>query len=408
MFPRILISPTSRQQSFLLFLPLSFLPICLGMAAITAGTKSTQGRYVSQARTEPDKQKSHGSDTYFGFTPFPYDATLEAVTKTRATLAPNSTLWALHFDSGIPWKEALADAPFPARFQKEWDDQARAIPKDHVVYLGLAPLDKDRKSLAPATGEQERVPMPDELKTAALDDTSVQKAYLNYARRAVRQFHPRFLNLGIEAGELMSRDRKRWPQFERLYASVRTALKHEFPEMQIGISFGLGDLRAVSEAKAARSLIESSDYVGLSFYPHASDFDEKFGAPPYRGTKPWREPLAWIRAYTTKPIAICETGFTSQDIDISQFKLKMQGSPEAQADYVGELFATAHRDHYAFVVWFLAIDYDKLYAKMPAGSNTMKLWRNIGLLDGDLHPKPGWKIWRAGVQASHQTRSNSP
>ncbi len=394
---------TSRQRLLLLSLPL-----CLVMAAISTSKNPSASYLFSCATMESGKQKAHTSETYFGFTPFPYDATLEAVTKTQATIAPNSTLWALHFDNGIPWKEALADTPFPVRFQKEWNDQAGAIPKDHVVYLGLAPLDKDRKSLAPATGEQERIAMPDELKTAALDDLKVQKAYLNYARRAVQQFHPRFLNLGIETGELMSRDRQRWPQFERLYASVRMALKHEFPEMQIGISFGLGDLRAASEAKAAKSLIESSDYVGLSFYPHASDFDEKFGAPPYRGAKPWREPLAWIRAYTSKPIAICETGYTSQEIDIPQFKLKMQGSPEAQADYVRELFATAHRDHYAFVVWFLAIDYDKLYAKMPAGSDTMKLWRNIGLLDGELRPKPGWEIWRAGVRASRQIRSKSP
>jgi kynurenine formamidase len=73
--------------------------------------------------------------------------------------------------------------------------------KGHVVYVALGPLATDRKSLAPATGEQERVPMPEELKGVPLDDPNVRKAYLHYARRAVKQFHPRYLNLGIEAGE---------------------------------------------------------------------------------------------------------------------------------------------------------------------------------------------------------------
>jgi hypothetical protein len=100
------------------------------------------------------------AQTLFGFTPFPYDATMEAVANTRRTIVPHSTLYALHFDDGIPWKEAVADAPFPARIQREWDEAARAIPASHVVYLALAPLDTDRKSLAPATGEQKRVPMP--------------------------------------------------------------------------------------------------------------------------------------------------------------------------------------------------------------------------------------------------------
>ncbi len=351
---------------------------------------------------EANARKSGVTATYFGFTPFPYDFTLEAVAKTRETIAPHSTLWALHYDNGIPWQEALADAPFPARVQRDWDRDAKAIPAGHVVYVGLAPLDKDRKSLAPATGEQERMPMPEALRGVPLDDPNVQKAYLNYARRAVRQFRPRYLNLGIEAGEIMSRDFSRWPRFERLYEHVRAALKQEFPDVQFGISFALGTLRTPREAQAARALIARSDYVGIRFYPYASSFSEKFGAPPYRGETPWREPLAWLRAYTDKPLAFCETGFTTQDIEVPQFALSMQGSPEAQAAYTKELFELARRDRYAFVVWFLAIDYDKLYAKMPAGSDVLKLWRNIGLLDGDLRPKPAWALWCAGVEASRR------
>jgi hypothetical protein len=355
------------------------------------------------ARAAPDpSSRDAPAGTLFGFTPFPYDTTLEAVTKTRDTITPHSTLWALHYDNGIPWKEALADTPFPERVRRQWEGDARAIPKDHVVYVALAPLDTDRKSLAPATGDQERISMPEALRGAPLDDASVERAYLNYARRAVTTFHPRYLNLGIEAGEIMSRDFARWPPFERLYDYVRLALKREFPELRIGISFGLGELRAPKEAAAARALIMKCDYVGISFYPYASSFDEKFGAPPYRGEKPWREPLAWLRAYTSKPIAVCETGFSSQDIEVPQYGLKMRGSPQAQADYTKELFAISRRDRYAFVVWFLAIDYDRLYAKLPTGSDAMKLWRNIGFLDGDLRPKPAWEIWKAGVEASRQ------
>ncbi len=367
------------------------------------GVNSPVGIHPVNAAVAPTNIKASDiTNTLYGFTSFPYDFTLEAVVKTRETILPHSTLYALDFDNGIPWKEALTNAPFPARVQREWDDNANGIPKDHVVYLGLAPLDKDRKSLAPATGEQERIAMPKELKDAPLDSDAVKKAYLNYARRAVNQFHPRFLNLGIEAGQMMSRDFGRWPQFEHLYEHVRSALKKEFPEMQIGISFGLGDLRSSHEAKAAKTVIAASDYVGLSFYPYASSFDEKFGAPPYRGDKPWREPLAWIRAYTDKPIALCETGFTSQDISVPQFALNMKGSLEAQADFTRELFEIAHHDRYAFVIWFLAIDYDALYTKMPAGSDAMKLWKNIGFIDGNFHAKPAWEIWKKGVEASKQ------
>ena len=269
----------------------------------------------------------------------------------------------------------------------------------------VAPLDTDRKSLAPAAGETGRLPMPEELRGARLDDPRVETAYLHYARRAVRQFHPRYLNLGIEAGEILSRDFSRWPQFEHLYAFVRAALKKDDPAVQIGISFGLGDLRAAPEAEAAKALIQNSDYVGLSFYPYASGFDEKFGAPPYGGgMEAWRKPLAWIRAYTDKPIALCETGYTTQDIHLPAFHLDLQGDKDLQAAYVKDLFEISRRDRYAFVIWFLTIDYDKLYAKIGAGNDAMLLWRNIGLLDGDAHPKPAWEVWKQGVAASRTLR----
>jgi hypothetical protein len=361
---------------------------------------------VPYEKAEANAKQSGVTRTFFGFTPFPYDFTLEAVGKTHETVVAQSTIYALHFDNGIPWKEALSNSPFPARVRKEWDDQARSIPKGHKIYLGLAPLDKDRKSLAPATGEKERVAMPEELRDAPLDGPQVKQAYLNYARRAVEKFKPDFLNLGIEAGGVLMRDAKRWGQFERLFEHVRTALKKDFPDVQMGISFSLGHLRTESGARAAQGTIAQSDYLGLSFYPSASAFDEKFGLPAYgEGADAWRKPLAWVRAYTSKPIGLCETGYTSQDSHVPQFDLHIKGDPGLQAAYVRELFEIASRDRYAFVVWFLAIDYDKLYARMPPGSDAMQLWRNIGLLDGELKPKPAWEIWKAGVAKSRDGAS---
>ena len=133
------------------------------------------------------------------------------------------------------------------------------------------------------------------------------------------------------------RDSARWAQFERLYEHVRSSLKKEFPDLQIGISFSLGHLRVETNAKAAKSLIAKSDYVGLSFYPSASPFDEKYGLPPYgSGADAWRKPLAWVRAYTDKPLALCETGYTTLNCDVPQFDLHIKGDPQLQAAYVRE------------------------------------------------------------------------
>lgn len=342
----------------------------------------------------------------FGFTPFPYDFTTEAVDKTRQLIVPNSGLYALHLDDGIPWKEALESKPFPARVQREWDDWASKIPPGHAVYVGLAPLAKDRKNLAPSRGERDGESLPPTLKNARLDDERVKQAYLAYARRAVLQFKPDFLNLGIEAGELASRNASHWPEFIALYDYVATTLKHEFPRLKIGISFGLQSLRDPKVARLAKPVMDKSDYLGLSFYPYMSPFGEKFGDPPLpAGTNAWREPLAWVRNFSTKPIAICETGFSSRDVQIRSFDLEFRGSPEMQAIYVHDLLQTARRDGYLFVVWFLAIDYDKLYAKMPKGSEVNLIWRNIGLLDSELRPKPAWNEWKNAIESAQPTTS---
>ena len=345
----------------------------------------------------------------FGFTPFPYDMSAEAVERTNAIVRDNSTVYALHLDDGIPWDEMLDKAPLPKAIQKEWDDWARAIPAGRPVYLGLAPLGKDRKSLAPPKGGS----MPWVLKMAQLDDKTVKTAYLEYARRAVEQFHPTYLNLGIEAGELASRHPRDWDEFEALYRYVAQALKKEHPQIKIGVSFGLQSLRKPEVAQRVKGLVDASDYVCLSFYPHMSPFGEKFGDPALReGADAWREPLDWVRQYTNKPLAICETGYTTQDASLSAFKLKLKGSAQLQAAYVRELAQYAERDHYLFVVWFLAVDYDRLYERMghSQDNEVNLLWRNIGLLSGDLKPKPGWAEWQKAVggKAEALPRRNDP
>ncbi len=347
-------------------------------------------------------QSSEAHSTLFGFTPFPYDYSLEALETVRRVTVPNSSLYAIHLDNGIPWKEMLADDPLPPQIASEWANIVKRIGAKQKVYVAIAPLDMDRKSLSPATIGNGKLPLPEQLKSASLDDPAVCRAYLAYVRFAVIRFHPQYLNIGIEAGEIMSRDFSRWPKFVQLYRFVYTHLKSEFPVMQIGISFGLGELRSAREAAGAKQILDSCDYVGLSFYPYASAFDEKFGAPPYSGRAPWKEPLDWIRKYTNKPIAICETGYTTSNIDLPQYGLKLTGSAAEQAEYVDYLFKTARRDRYLFVVWYLAIDYDKLYDKLPGGSDVMKLWKNIGLMDGETHPKPAWDVWVRGVKGTRQ------
>jgi hypothetical protein len=339
--------------------------------------------------------------TLFGFTPFPYDATAEAVSDVAGLLRDNASIHALHYDDGVPWSEMLDNKPLPEKVQREWNDAARAAPAGRPLYLALTPLAKDRKSLAPSLGGKDGS-LPWSLKLAPLDDKKVKAAYLEYVRRAVQHFRPAYLNIGIEAGELASRDAGRWPKYESLYLHVAQAIKREFPQLQVGMSFGLQSLRKPEVAERARRVVDASDYLCVSFYPHASPFGERFGEPALgAGELAWREPLDWLRSYTRKPLAVCETGYLTRTATLKSFdQLTLRGDVGLQTRYVRELAQTARRDNYLFVVWFLAVDYDRLYERLGGdkpGNEVNLLWRNIGLWDGEMRPKPALREWQAAL-----------
>jgi hypothetical protein len=364
-----------------------FLVLALGLSVLPLGGNAAKTKASSEA----------GVETKFGFTPFPYDATAEAVAKTQEIIDQASNLYALHFDDCIPWNELIKDEPFPAYFQDDWRRLAGNTPPGHAVYVGVALLAKDRRNPAPTCGRNKgrMEDLPKKLR-GPLDSDEMKKAYLRYIQRAVDTFHPQFLNIGIESDGLAAHVPARWKQFENLFGYVRQEIKKQHPDIQIGVSLGLQTLLDPSVAERAKPLVENSDYFGLSFYPYASAMGEKFGAPALGdGDRRWRGPLEWARNYTNKPVAICETGFTTQNINIRKYDLRMQGDVDSQAAYVKYLVNTAKQQRYMFVVWFLAVDYDQLYAKMPDNSEkeVNLLWRNIGMYDGHLKQKRAWKEW---------------
>jgi hypothetical protein len=80
----------------------------------------------------------------------------------------------------------------------------------------------------------------------------------------------------------------------------------------------------------------------------------------------------------------------------------MEGSASLQKQYIEDLARIAVKDDYLFVVWFLVIDYDALYKKLPEGDGSNRIWRNIGFLDAKLEPKPAWDSWQSIVHGDRE------
>jgi len=107
-----------------------------------------------------------------GFTAFPHDISLEAMEETRQLVRTNADLIAHHME-GVPWTEALRDAPFPKEVLREHESQRSRKPPGAKVYLALSPGRGDLKR-----PDQGGTPRPPERKGKAYDDPLGKKAYL--------------------------------------------------------------------------------------------------------------------------------------------------------------------------------------------------------------------------------------
>lgn len=87
--------------------------VALLFAAASSDPSRSRGLLVPVSAATARPVSARSTHTLCGFTPVPHDASIEAVVRTRATIVHHPSLFALHFDDDIPWKEAQAAALVP-------------------------------------------------------------------------------------------------------------------------------------------------------------------------------------------------------------------------------------------------------------------------------------------------------
>jgi hypothetical protein len=337
------------------------------------------------------------AEPLWGFTAFPYDLTPESEDRVHAIIQRHADLFAIHMDNCLPWAEAMSGDPFPDWFAADWAGVRARIPPGHTVYVAMTPTDNDRQSLAPQCGRSEDRPArhPRGIRGKALDDPAVIAAYIAYLRRQIDFFRPAYVNIGIEMSEMSLRAPELWPGFERLYLESVAALKQSHPQVKVGIELGLQSITDPRVGAQVRRAVEASDFMCLSFYPYAAEAGVKlFGAPSLPDPPDqWRTPLDWVRGYTDKPLAVCETGQPARTVELPGLGVTLPGDIAGQAAFVRDLVRVARRDDYLFVVWFITVDYERLMAVLPGAAEWMWIWAHTGLFASDLSPRPALAEW---------------
>ena len=141
-------------------------------------------------------------------------------------------------------------------------------------------------------------------------------------------------------------------------------------------------------------LIQLVDAVGVSVYPYVF-FDHADKGDPANLPSEWLSQIESLAG--SKEIAIAETGWVAERLTIPTFGVDVMSDADMQAGYMSALFDAAESLDAQFIVWFALVDYDALWNGALQQDPIAHIWRDIGLYDENLNPRPALDVWQAAL-----------
>ena len=329
-----------------------------------------------------------------GFTTWPYDATVTAVNFVYAETSARGDFIAHHLDGGIPWQAALDGAAYDPAVEAEIQARLDNTPADQRMYLAISPFNTGRDGLAGHWGAGTNEPLLAPWDTRDFDSPEVIAAYTSFARDMITRFQPTYFNLGIEASELLVNDLVQFNRYVTFAAQVSGALRADFPDLRLMISVALkspGSVRAETIEANIGPLIGLVDVIGISVYPYVF-FDHAEKGDPANLPSDWFSQIQVIA--NGKPVAVAETAWIAERLEIPAFGVDVMANEQNQADYMVELFAEAEALDAEFVVWWALVDFDALWNAALGQDPVARIWRDTGLFDESLNPRPALDTWQ--------------
>ncbi len=328
---------------------------------------------------------------YMGFTPFPYDISSEAVDYVYDKLETDADIIAHHFDDGVPWIESLDDTDFHPNIIADWQYRLSRTPANHKKYVSVTPISINRDALAPYKAEEGNLPLPAPWDTISFNHLFVKESFLNYCNRVVEFFNPDYFVIGIEVNLLMKLRPDLWDSYLELHKYVYQQLKAAYPNLLIFVSFTGMDLFSeysdadqIKQMQALNDMLPYTDIFGISVYPYISSLL----------TDPVPQNLFdRIFAFSSKPLAICETGYQADTISVEGGSVIINGNPELQNNYITYLLNKSQEYNVEFVINFVLRDYDALWEAIGSPDDFRILWRDTGLYDENGNPRIAFQTW---------------
>lgn len=339
---------------------------------------------------------------YMGFTPWQYEATVEAQTTTYDRLAQHGDIIKHHLLGGIPWPEAYAQTAYHPNLEAEINGRLSNTPQSMTVFLAIDSLNTARDALAPYWQSSTNMPLPDEWADRTWSSPEVITAYINYASDMIDRFQPRYFEYGTEASELILNDSAAFDDYLIFAENVYTELKQRYPELTLLTSVALKSPESTAmQTIASRydELLAYTDLLGVSVYPYVF-FDHDNRGNPDNLPDNWLSQISDLS--NSKPIAISETGWIGEDLSIPEFQYSATSNPTRQNDFVIRLLTESQQMNAEFVIWWTITDFDALWNDTLGQDPLAKIWKDIGFYDEDQMPRSGLESWTEWLEKERQ------
>jgi hypothetical protein len=354
-----------------------------GAQAQQAGSKSTAAAQVSASR--PFRM---------GFSTWPYDLSLEAVSWTDRAIQAHGDIIEQHFEEGVPWPEALENKTYTLGMEKEIKTRVARMSGFHRV-VSINPINTGRTGLAPYRGDQSNMNLPPQWQHKRLNDPQVKAAYLQYVERIVGTMQPDYLLIGVEVNLLQRCKDTSWADYLELHKYIYQNIKVRHPSIPIMASVvstcyfpGLSqEDDATAQRSQLKNLLPYVDVLGFSVHP----FMSAWTAEKVPDAKFFTELFALAQG---KPFAITESSYPAQkwQIQSGNNTVRFNGTIEKQAAFLKTMLDASATAGPRFVCWFCIRDYDQLWDKLRQMSSLI-VWRDTGLIDETGRPRMALAVW---------------
>lgn len=333
-----------------------------------------------------------------GFTPWPYEATIEAVGDTYNKIQSHGDFINHHIDGGVPWPEAYAgNASYGTNLEGDISLRLSNSKENVDICLSVCPLNTQRDAPSDYWGETGT----NMARTAPWDsydfgDAELVTAYTGFLLNLIDRFKPKYCNYGIEATEYITKHSGDTAKGDALFTFLQQVydnIKAVHPDLTLFISVTLkspGSAEALLVQSYSDKISSCTDLIGVStygyvFYGHAGSGD------------PAKLPSDWLSQANNyapgKPLAVTETCWIAEDLVIPAYSLNTTGTPGWQSDYAEILLNEADRLDAVFVTWFSVVDFDALWNDTLGQDPLAQIWRDTGLFDESLQSRPALDVW---------------